>query len=125
MLLKSLESICIWSESYKELAKWYQEMFELEVDTNLELPDDTGIGFMLEGVYLWIGYHDKVVGKSKDRYRIMPGFKVDSVTEIYNKLSEKGVEFIRKPSLSPTHDYYAATAVDPDENIIQFFSDKE
>ncbi len=122
MLLKSFESVCIWSENYEKLANWYKETFELEIDTELNLADDTGMGFMLGGVFFWIGDHDKVEGKSLDPYRIMPGFNVDSVTSLYNQISQKGVEFIRKPSLSPTGDYYAATALDPDGNVIQFFS---
>lgn len=122
MLLKSFESVCIWSQDHKALANWYKEMFELKVDTELDLPDDTGIGFMLEGVFFWIGAHDEIKGKSMDPYRIMPGFNVDSVQQIYDRLSARGVEFIREPSLSPTGDYYAATAVDLDGNIIQFFS---
>ncbi len=122
MLLKSFESVCIWSQNYKKLANWYKETFDLEIDTQLDLSDDTGIGFMLGEVFFWIGEHDQVKGKSHDPYRIMPGFNVDSVTELYEHISKKGVEFIRKPSLSPTKDYYAATALDPDGNVIQFFS---
>lgn len=122
MLLKSFESVCIWSSNYKKLAAWYQKMFDLEVHTALDIKDDEGIGFMLNGVFLWIGQHDKIEGSSKDPYRIMPGFNVDSVQELYEKLNAEGVEFIRKPSISPTNDYYAATAMDPEGNILQFFS---
>lgn len=123
MKIKAVDSICIWSENPEALANWYQEMFDLEVDEKLDLPDDTGTSFMIDGVILWIGLHDGVHGKASDKYRIMPGFAVDSVKKIYDDLSSKGVEFLRKPSISPTEDYYAATAVDLDGNIIQFFSD--
>ncbi len=125
MLVNKISSVCIWSADYKKLARWYQDVFELEVDSEITLPDDTGVTFMIEGVYFWIGYHDKVKGKNKDKYRIMVGFDVESVAALYKKLIKKGVEFIAKPTLSPTKDYYVATAIDPEDNVIQFFSDKE
>ncbi len=50
---------------------------------------------------------------------------MESVAALYKKLIKKGVEFIAKPTLSPTKDYYVATAIDPEDNVIQFFSDKE
>ena len=123
MLVNSLSSVCIWSQNYKKLAKWYQETLELKVDKVLTLPDDTGITFMINEVYFWVGYHDKITGKNKDKYRIMVGFDVDSVGKLYKKLIKKKVKFIQKPRLSPTKDYYVSTALDPEDNIIEFFSD--
>lgn len=124
-MIESIESILIWSENYKELATWYEEKLELVPESELTLPNDTGVTFNLNGILLWIGYHDGVKGKNKDKYRLMPGFNVSSVTEVYNKLVAKDVEFIQEPIISPTKDYYVATAVDLDGNILQFFSDNE
>ena len=122
-MIKGMESLCIWSENYRELANWYRDILELEVESELDIPRDTGVNFNINGFFLWIGQHDGVKGKNKDQFRFMPGFDVDDVTETYNKLSAKGVEFIQTPIVSPTEDYRVATAKDPDGNIIQFFSD--
>lgn len=122
-LIKSMESLCIWSENYRDLANWYKNVLGLKVESELNLPDDTGVTFNVDGFLFWIGYHDKVKGKNKDKYRFMPGFNVDSVQETYEILKDRGVEFIQKPRISPTNDYYVATALDPEDNVIQFFSD--
>lgn len=124
MNILRVDSICIWSENPDQLASFYENILGLTVDQKLDLPDDKGISFNLNGVLVFIGYHNKVSGNAKDPYRIMPGFWVDSVKAVYEELSQKNIEFLRKPSISPDGTYYAATIRDPEENIIQFFSEK-
>ncbi len=41
---------------------------------------------------------------------------------MYEDIKDKGVEFVREPSLSPTGDYYAMTLIDLDGNLVQFES---
>jgi predicted enzyme related to lactoylglutathione lyase len=123
MKIKAFDSVCIWSEDSDKLAKWYEEKLDLKVDSRIDLPNDKGVSFIINGVLLFIGYHDQVHRQSKDPYRIMPGFVVDSVDKVYEELIAKGVTFIRKPSWSPDNTYKAATIVDSEGNIIQFFSD--
>ena len=126
-MVNKYDSIMIWSENWRELAKWYQDMFHLEVLNELNLPDDTGVTFNIgngESVF-WVGYHDQVHGQAKDPYRIMVGFNVDSVTRTYAEMKAKGAEFIAAPKVSPTGDYMVATVKDPEGNIIQLFGDLE
>ena len=123
MKIKALASVCLWSETPKKLAKFYQETLKLPFDKELTLPDDTGTQFKIGEAYFFVGLHDKIHGKAKDPYRIMIGFTVESVQKTYDELSPKGVKFIQKPSLSPDKTFYVATAFDPEENIIQFYSD--
>jgi catechol 2,3-dioxygenase-like lactoylglutathione lyase family enzyme len=118
------DSVCLWSENPDKLAEFYEKVLGLVVDQKINLPDDKGISFKLGEVLLFIGYHDKIKGESKDPYRIMPGFWVKSVKDVYDELSPKKIEFIREPSISPDGTYYAATIIDPEGNIIQFFSEK-
>lgn len=124
MIVKNIGAVLIWSENWRKLANWYRDVLGLKVESELDLPDDTGVNFLVNETYFWVGYHDKVHGKSKDKYRIMIGFDVGSVTETYKKLKKRGVKFILKPSLSPTKTFYVATALDPEDNIIQFYGDK-
>lgn len=123
-MINRIGAVLIWSESWRKLADWYQNILGLAMDEELHLPDDTGRGFSIGDTYLWVGHHDEVRGKSKDKYRIMISFEVDSVENSFKKLKSRGVLFILEPTLSPTKEFYVATAVDPENNIIQFYGEK-
>lgn len=120
MFIQKIECIDVWSEDYERLAKWYEEVLELTPVQKLNLPDDTGVVFDISGIFLYIGKHSEVRGKSKDPKRIMLEFRVESVSKVYKKLSHLGVEFIRKPEMASTGDMHVATVLDPDGNVIQF-----
>jgi len=66
-------------------------------------PDDTGVGLSIGESYLWVGKHPKVKGKNKDPYRIMFNISVDSVTDSYKELKEKGVKFLLLNLLKRPH----------------------
>jgi predicted enzyme related to lactoylglutathione lyase len=117
------DSVCIWSENPDKLAEFYEKTVGLVLEEKLDYPDDTGYAFKLGEQFFFIGFHDKVKGKAKDQYRIMPGFWVQSVQAVYDELVTKDVPFIRKPSVSPDGTYFATTITDPEGNIIQFFSE--
>ncbi|KKR31568.1 MAG: Protein containing Glyoxalase/bleomycin resistance protein/dioxygenase-like protein [Candidatus Gottesmanbacteria bacterium GW2011_GWC2_39_8] len=123
-MFKTISDIIIWSENYKELVKWYEEKLGLVRIGEVDHPEDKAIGFSIGQVELWVGYHDKVKGKNKDKYRIMFNLVVESVSETYTVLSAKGVEFIAKPFKAPTFDKYFATFEDIDGNILQLIGDK-
>lgn len=87
-------------------------------------PEDTGVGLAVGKSYLWIGQHSEVKGKNNDPFRHMFNISVDSVTETYNELKSRGVEFIAEPFKAPTFDSYFATFYDLDKNVIQLIGDK-
>jgi predicted enzyme related to lactoylglutathione lyase len=124
MKLKDTIDICIWSEDYEKLAKWYEGMFDLKLDVHLTLPDDTGYSYLLGGNYLYIGKHSDISGQNKDPYRIMIGFNVDSVTSAVEELKAKGVEFIADPFEAPPGGFWCATFKDLDGNVVQISGDK-
>ena len=125
-MIKNIGWITLWSEDYKKLASWYEEVLGFKRTGELDIKNDTGIMFEFDnGSNFWIGQHSEIKGRAKDRYRFFICFNVDSVSELYNNVKDKGVEFIRKPSLSPTGDYYATTLVDLDGNLVQFESVNE
>lgn len=125
MKIETLSSVCLWSEDPKELAKFYQDTLGLPFDKELDFSNDRGIQFKIGDVYFFVGFHDKVFGKAKDPYRVMVGFRVDSVKQTYDELSAKGVEFIQPPAVSPDGTFMISTAYDPEGNIIQFYGDLE
>ncbi|MEP7103869.1 MAG: VOC family protein [Candidatus Dojkabacteria bacterium] len=124
-MLKKFEGFTIWSEDYKSLANWYKEKFNLKQVLEVDIPEDKAIAFEIDpsnDMYLWIGYHSEVKGKTKEPYRLMISYFVDDVDKIYETLKERGVEFIAEPHDSPTGDLRVLTAKDLDGNIIQMFS---
>lgn len=123
-MVKNISAILIWSEDYKKLANWYVEKLGLNVLEELTHPKDTGVGFQVGNVYLWIGHHSEVKGKNKDIHRHMFNFVVDSVSQSYEELKSKGVKFLAAPFKAPTFNKYFATFYDLDNNLVQLIGDK-
>ena len=123
-MIQNISAILIWSEDYKKLANWYEEKLGLEPIEEINHPQDTGIGFQVGNVYLWIGKHNKVKGKNKDIHRHMFNFVVVSVTESYEQLKKRGVKFLAKPFKAPTFDKYFTTFYDLDDNLVQLIGEK-
>src|SRR3989338_5476592 len=123
-MIKNISAILIWSENYRQLADWYIDKLDLKVYEEINHPNDTGVGFMVGNVYLWIGQHSKVKGKNKDIHRHMFNFVVDSVLKSYEELKKRGVKFLAKPFKAPTFDKYFATFYDFDNNLVQLIGDK-
>lgn len=122
MKLKNKDiSVCIWSDNYTKLAKWYEDVLGFKVSRRLTLPNDTGVDFDFLPTYFYVGKHDKVKGKSKDPYRMMVGFNVDSVNEAYKELKNKSITWIAKPFEAPPGGFWCMTIADPEGNILQFF----
>ena len=123
-MFKNVSDIIIWSENYRALVKWYMDKLDLKPIGEVNHPQDMAVGFRFGTFELWIGYHDKVKGKNKDKYRIMYNIVVDSVSEAYEYLSKKKVKFIAKPFKAFTFDKYFATFEDLDGNILQLIGGK-
>ena len=124
MMIKNISAILIWSEDYKKLADWYVDKLGLKILEKINHPKDTGIGFQVGNVYLWIGQHSKVKGKNKDEYRHMFNFTVDSVHASYKELTSRGVIFIAEPFKAQTMDNFFATFYDLDNNLVQLIGNK-
>ncbi len=123
-MIQNISAILIWSEDYRKLAAWYEEKLGLDVLEELDHPEDTGVGFQVGNVYLWIGQHSDVHGKNKDMHRHMFNFAVDSVEDTYKELKANGVKFLAKPFKAPTMDRYFATFYDLDNNLVQIIGAK-
>jgi hypothetical protein len=123
-MVKDISAILIWSEDYRKLAHWYKEKLDLKALEELNHHEDTGVGFQVGKVYLWIGQHSEVKGKNKDIHRYMFNFVVDSVSETYKELITRDVRFYAKPFKAPTMDRYFATFYDLDDNLVQLIGGK-
>ncbi|MBI2617511.1 VOC family protein [Candidatus Gottesmanbacteria bacterium] len=123
-MFQTISAVLIWSDNYRKLAKWYQDVLHLNKIEEIHHPNDTGVGFMVGTVYLWIGKHSKVKGKNQDPHRHMINFVVKSVSKTYEELKAKDVVFLASPFKAPTFDKYFATFTDPDNNILQIIGGK-
>jgi predicted enzyme related to lactoylglutathione lyase len=118
-------SVGIWSEDYKKLSEWYENVLKLPVRKKSDLANDSFVGFDFGDNWFWIGQHDKVSGKSKDPYRIMVEFYVESVSEAHKELKAQNVEFIAEPFTDPlAPEKWCMTFKDPEGNILQMYGDK-
>lgn len=123
---QKISTILIWSENFKALADWYQDVFDFTPIEEINHPQDTGRLFELESgsVWLWIGQHSEVHGKNPDPARHMFNINVESVDEAYQYLVSKGVEVVAPPFKAPTFDKYFATFYDLDGNMVQIIGGK-
>ena len=120
-------SVGIWSEDYKKLATWYQDVLGFTFKQKAELPNDSYISFDFGDNWFWIGRHDKVFGKNKDPYRIMVEWQVESITETFEELKRKNVKIIAEPFQDPDPNgdgNWVLTIADPEGNVLQFFGKK-
>lgn len=123
-MFKRISTVLIWSDNYRALADWYVDKLGLKASKELNHPDDTGVLFQIGDTQLWIGKHSEVKGKNQDSARHMFNLDVDSVEKAYGYLKDRGVEFIATPFKAPTVDYYFATFIDLDKNMVQLIGNK-
>jgi hypothetical protein len=117
-------SVIIWSEDNKKLAEWYQNTLGLKIRSHTDYVNDDCYDLDVGPTYFSIGKHEKVIGKSKDPYRVMIGLQVASVSETYKELKNKNITWIAKPFASPAGTEWCMTLQDPEDNIVQFFGGK-
>lgn len=123
MKVSKLECLAIWSENPEALANWYFDLFGEKETLRLNEKDDTGVGFELDNLLIWFGYHSEVQGKSKDPYRYILEFRVDDLNEMYDRLKKAKSKILREPEFVSTVNCYVLTASDFDGNTVQFLSD--
>lgn len=118
-------AVGVWSSNHEKLAKWYQDVLGLPFKERSDLREDSYIAFDFGENWFWIGKHDKVKGKNKDKYRIMIEFYVESISEAFEELKKHKVKFIAKPFPDPMGGTgWCMTFTDPENNILQMYGEK-
>lgn len=120
--------ILIYSETPDELMKFYRDALELKLENKLDIPNDYGYMFTINGDFkLWIGKHSEVHGEVKEPFRHIFNLYVDSVSEWYEKIKDK-TEIVCAPQLTPfateENPVYVSTFLDPEKNCWQFMGGK-
>lgn len=114
--------ILIYSENPDKLMEFYKDVLELELEEKLDIPNDYGYMFIINGDFkLWIGKHSKIRGKVKESDRHIFNLYTDEVQKWYEKIKDfKGVTVVLKPSLTPfatkENPFYVCTFLDPEGN---------
>lgn len=122
--------ILIYSENPDELMKFYRDVLELKLANKLDIPNDYGYSFEINGDWkLWIGKHSEVKGKNTQPFRHIFNLYPESVTAWYEKIKDKpGVTIVSKPQetpfSTPEDRWYVSTFLDPENNCWQFMGPK-
>jgi predicted enzyme related to lactoylglutathione lyase len=115
-VIRGVHSTIIWTDDLPRLAGFYRDTLGLrpaaEFDGFIEFQSDAGAA-------LAIGFHSEVSGRSRDPNRVMVNLQVDDCRAEYERLSARGVKFIRTPSIDPADGLMIATFLDPDGNTLQ------
>jgi predicted enzyme related to lactoylglutathione lyase len=119
VVLAELHSVLIWTDDVSRLLPFYRDVLGLEP----QMESEEFAVYMLNGPGLVIGKHSEVQGKSRDPNRVMVNFRVKDCQGEYERLSKRGVEFIRTPTKDAIH--IIATFADPDGNVLQLLEDLE
>lgn len=123
--------ILIWSEAPDKLMTFYRDVLELELTEKVDIPKkgeieaDYGYEFKLTPtMYVWIGKHSEVKGKSREPVRIMHNLYTDEVEKWYQKVKAAGCKILCPPIKTPFYTeekpWYVSTFLDPEGNAWQF-----
>lgn len=125
-MIKSIESIIIFSEDAKKLAEFYEKKVGLKVVLEAEIGDvgEELYGFEVQsGGGFYVADHSEIKGKNKDSERILINFEVDDIEKETEKLEKHEVKKIR--GIYHMQDYgLIATFEDIDGNYFQLVQTK-
>lgn len=113
-MIERLAGASIWSADLNNLLPFYRDTLGLK-------PSIEGTGFVvlgdLNGATLGLGTHSEVRGKNAEPARHMIAFETDDVHAEYQRLKDKGVEFVEEPTAF--EHVTVATFEDPEGNYVQ------
>ena len=113
-MIENVVGVIIWTEDLERLATFYQEVVGLTPHS----VQPTFISYRFGEMRFSLGVHEKVSGPSRDPYRVMINLGVTEIHQVYERLKERGVAFIRPPEQEHWGGW-VATFQDPDGNILQ------
>lgn len=120
-MIKSIESISLFSENARNLADFYREKVGLKLSMEAEIGDEGEnlYGFEFEkGPGLYIMDHSKIKGKQKEPERIIFNLEVENIEGEVEKLDTAGVKKIQDTYHMQNYGYIA-TFEDLDGNYFQ------
>ena len=113
-MIENVAGVIIWTENLEQLAAFYQEVIGLKPHS----VQPTFISYRFGEMRFSLGVHQQVSGLSREPYRVMINLGVSNIHQVYERLKERGVAFIRPPQKEHWGGH-VATFWDPDGNILQ------
>lgn len=116
----NFSSVMLGSTKPKELAEFYEKVFERKADWQ----DGNWSGWQVGNTHLTIGEHSEAKGKSKDPVRILLNFDTEDVKGEFERIKKiEGAEVIKEPyTPGEASDMWIATFADPDGNYFQLMT---
>lgn len=114
----NLNSLMLGTPQPKELAEFYEKVFEKKPDM---VDEGNWYGWMVGSCFLGIGPHDKVAKKAQEPARIMFNFETKEVQAEFDRIKALGAEVVKEP-YDAGHGMMIATFADPDGNYFQLMS---
>lgn len=112
----NLSSIMVGTMRPKEMAEFYEKVFEKKP----EMEEEGWYGWLIGSCFISIGQHSEMSGTAKDPGRIMFNFETTEVKEEYDRMIKIGATSIKEPY--ELGGAWIATLADPDGNYFQLMT---
>lgn len=112
----NLNSFMLGSENVKQMAAFYEQVFEKPADMH----DGEWYGWQVGSCFFGIGAHSEVKGKNDQPQRIIFNLETSEVKEEFERIKKIGAKVIAQPyEMGPG---WIATFEDPDGNYFQLMT---
>lgn len=112
----NLNSIMVGTMQPKEMAEFYQKLFQKKAD----MAEEDGYGWQVGSCFFGIGHHSKMEGQTKDPGRIMWNLETTQVKEEFDRIKQFAT--VIKEPYEMVEGMWIATLADPDGNYFQLMS---
>ncbi len=112
----NLNSIMIGTMQPKELAAFYEKVFQKKPD----MAEGNWSGWQVGDCFFNIGEHSEVKGKAKEPQRLILNFAIKEVKEEFERIKALGATVIKEPY--EMQGMWIATFADPDGNYFQLMT---
>ena len=112
----NLNSIMIGTSQVKEMAEFYELVFDKPADMN----DGGWYGWQAGKGFLTIGEHSEVKGEASEPQRIILNFETIEVKEEFERIKKTGATVVKEPY--EMGNAWIATFADPDGNYFQLMT---
>ncbi len=106
-------TIMIGTENAKELASFYEKVFDKKPD----MTDGDWAGWKMGKMFFTIGAHSEIHGKSKEPQRLILNFETSDVKKEFDRIKSIGAQVIKEPY--EMQGMWLSTLADPDGNYFQ------
>lgn len=111
----NLNSIMVGTTKQKELAKFYQAVFQKDP----EMEENGYTGWLVGSCFFTVGEHSEMKGKAKEGARVMFNLETKEVKKEFDRIKKiPGIEIVKEP-YEMSQGFLIATLADPEGNYFQ------